>query len=534
MSNYLKTPITRRQCLNLLAKAGGSSAVLHAAGLFGLTATPAAASPVSLKPLMGKKRTVLILGAGISGLTAAYELERAGYSCRIIEASHRIGGRVMTLRHGDFIDELGAPQICPFDDAPNLYFNAGAARIPAHHSGILHYCRLLGVELQLFCNHNKNCYTQDDAIFGGKPLRIREYEADVRGFIGELLAKSAGADAKAELPFNAEDLEKLVSFAKAYGDLTDDLRYRGSERAGYASGGITAPGVLKTPRPLADLLRSDFAAGAMHFAEIADQAPALMTPTGGMDSIVRAFLRQLTSDIQLNCQVSNIQLLPQGVAVTYLQQGERYTEQADYCLNCIPAQLVSGIESNLPANYLAIMRQLGRGKLTKIGLQAKQRFWEQEDIYSGISWTNQDITQIWYPQHDAFKAKGILLGAYSWVPEISDRFAAMTHPQRLATAIAQGTKVHTDYAQHIESGVSVCWQRMNHMLGCGAVWSEALHKTGFALLQAPAGNHYLIGDQLSMHPGWQEGAVRSAWHALADIERREATRSKKYSTGVMA
>ncbi|WP_275692703.1 flavin monoamine oxidase family protein [Rheinheimera hassiensis] len=525
MSNYFNAPLTRRQCLGLLAKAGSSSAVLGAAGIFGLTNAPVSASPVMLKPLQGKNRKVLILGAGISGLTAAYELERAGYSCKILEASHRIGGRVLTLRHGDFIDELGSPQICPFDDAPNLYFNAGAARIPAHHTGILHYCRTLGIELQLFSNHNKNCYTQDDAAFNGQPVRIREYEADMRGFIGELLAKSATAGATLDQPFDEQDLDKFIQFAQAYGDLDSNFTYRGTDRAGYAAGGVTSPAILKQPRPLPDLLRSDFCTGAMHFAEIADQAPALMTPSGGMDSIVKAFLRQLTTPIQLHCQVSNIQLQPHGVAVTYLKQGESYTEQADYCLNCIPAQLVSGIENNLPADYVAIMRQLGRGKLTKIGLQAKQRFWEQEDIYSGISWTKQDITQIWYPHHDAFKAKGILLGAYSWEPQISDRFAAMTHQQRLATAIAQGTKVHANYAQHIENGVSVCWQRMNHMLGCGAVWTEELQKTGFKLLQAPAGNHYLIGDQLSLHPGWQEGAVRSAWHALADIERREALRS---------
>ncbi len=61
---------------------------------------------------------------------------------------------------------------------------------------------------------------------------------------------------------------------------------------------------------------------------------------------------------------------------------------------------------------------------------------------------------------------------------------------------------------------------MNHMFGCPVRWSESLQSQCFKTLQAPAGNHYLIGDQMSYHPGWQEGALHSAFHALADIDKR--------------
>ena len=77
----------------------------------------ASAARPTLAPARGR-RTVLILGAGISGLVAAYELGRAGYQCTVLEASHRAGGRNLTLRHGDLVDEIGNPQICQFDDDP--------------------------------------------------------------------------------------------------------------------------------------------------------------------------------------------------------------------------------------------------------------------------------------------------------------------------------------------------------------------------------------------------------------------------------
>ncbi len=65
----------------------------------------------------------------------------------MLEASFRAGGRNMTLRAGDRIDETGYPQVCQFDKDPDLYFNAGPARIPGHHTHLLDYCKELGVEL---------------------------------------------------------------------------------------------------------------------------------------------------------------------------------------------------------------------------------------------------------------------------------------------------------------------------------------------------------------------------------------------------
>ena len=91
--------------------------------------------------------------------------------------------------------------------------------------------------------------------------------------------------------------------------------------------------------------------------------------------------------------------------------------------------------------------------------------------------------------------------------------------------ISQGEKVHPNYRQYIEKGVSVCWHRMNHMLGCGTYWTPEIYDAAFATLQAPAKRHYLIGDQITLLPAWQEGAVQSAWHAMLDIQQREMARS---------
>ena len=169
----------------------------------------ASAARPTLAPARGR-RTVLILGAGISGLVAAYELGRAGYQCTVLEASHRAGGRNLTLRHGDKVDELGNPQTCPFDDDPDLYLNAGPARIPSTHERLLDYCREFDVALTPFVNDNHNAWVQDDAMFGGKPVRNREYVTDARGFMSELLAKGLAAH-KIDAPLDAADTDRLIA-----------------------------------------------------------------------------------------------------------------------------------------------------------------------------------------------------------------------------------------------------------------------------------------------------------------------------------
>ena len=498
---------------------GTASGVMHAARAFGISPHVEAQAPIQLRPVTGRAPHVLILGAGISGLVAAYELKRAGYRCTLLEASHRAGGRNLTLRHGDRVDELGGEQICRFDDQPNLYFNPGPARIPAEHTGVMHYCRELHVPLQFFCNYNRNCYAQDDKAFKGKPIRLGEFHADLRGFMAELMNKSLLSSAQLDAPFDDLDKDRLVAFLHAFGELQPDGKYHGGTRAGLSSSKLELP-KFKQPHDFKQLLASEYGLGAMHFAEIEDQGPAMMTPVGGMDRIVTHFLEHVDELVTLGAAVTGIKLTGSGVQVQYQRKQKLHTVEADYCLNCIPTHILNGIENNFPAEYSQALTLPARGKLLKIGLQARERFWEEENIFGGISWTHQDITQIWYPEHGTFMPKGILLGAYSWEPEIVNRIAALSPSERIELAVRQGEKVHSNYRQYIETGVSVCWHRMNHLLGCGSYWTEDTYAKGFNLLQAPAGRHYMMGDQLSTLIGWQEGAVRSAWHALKQVQNR--------------
>jgi monoamine oxidase len=532
MHSVMPQTISRRRLLHLIGVTAGSTAAYQAALGLGVMSNVKASIRPDLAPPGAAVKRVAILGAGISGLTAAYELSRKGYECVLLDASHRAGGRNLTLRHGDLVDEIGNPQTCNFDPDPDLYFNAGPARIPGHHTTLLDYCRELDVPLAPFINENRNAWVQDDAAFGGKAVRNREYVTDARGFLAELTAKCIGGPAHLDGAVTKDDAERMMALTRVFGDLNSGNTYKGSSRAGLASYDYTLPQQLKAIRDLPELLKTRLWATVMQFGETEDQAAMMMEPVGGMDQVVEGFKRKVGHLVQTHARVESVMLQEKGVDIVYRNAQGRQKLSADYCLNSIPFQLMAGIPNNFPADYATVLTQIPRGKLFKIGFQMRERFWERETVYGGISWTTQDITQIWYPCHGIHSKKGVVLGAYVFGGDPADRFERMTPAQRLQAAISQGERIHPDYGKYVEAGVSIPWHRMNNMLGCAAEWEPDQRAKYFSKIQAPAGRHYMIGDQVSYHSGWQQGAMQSALHAIADIDKR--TRAELATKGMSA
>ncbi len=125
--------LSRRAFLHRVGQAGGySAAFLMMQGLGLMEATPARAARVDAAPGSGKGVKVVILGGGIAGLVAAYELRARGYECTLLEARSRPGGRNWTVRGGDTVEFLnGTKQACSWDEGN--YQNFGPARLPSIH-----------------------------------------------------------------------------------------------------------------------------------------------------------------------------------------------------------------------------------------------------------------------------------------------------------------------------------------------------------------------------------------------------------------
>jgi monoamine oxidase len=494
----------------------------------GLLPVPTAyAGPPALEPGSGDGIRIAVLGAGIAGLTAAYELGKAGYACTVLEARSRPGGRNWTIRAGDKVEEAHSTQVCRFDAGDHLYFNAGPARIPHHHQAILGYCKAFGVPLEVLVNDDHATYFQSDMVAGGKPVRARQVIHDSRGFLAELLAKAINRNALAE-EVSPEDKDRLLAFVRSFGALARDGSYKGSSRAGYSRspGAGTEKGEIAAPLDYRDLLRSDFWQYKLHYSERFEQAATMLQPIGGMDRIARAFARRLQAAIVYGATVKEIRKTEPGVRIVYADESGRAAAiEADHALCAIPLSVLGKIDTDFSPEVKAAVAACRYAKAVKIAFQADRRFWEDDhQIYGGISWTSRDITQIWYPSSNFHGEKGILLGAYIWDDDIASHFGEMTPEERIAAATEDGEAIHPGYGREVGRGVSVCWHNMPHNLGAWADWRPEERPTSYALLTRPDGAIHFAGEHLSYLTAWQEGAVLSAHAAVQAIADRVKAR----------
>lgn len=517
---------TRRRFLQMVGGAGGAIAVHNAMEGMGLIPTAAkAVTPPNLPTNSGQGTRIAILGAGIAGMTAAYELNKAGYDCTILEAQDHGGGRCWSVRRGTVIQETNQRQVCGFDDAESLYFNPGPARIPYHHQGILGYCKAFGVPMEVIVNENRAAYFQNDGAFGGEAVLNRRVVNDSRGYIAELLAKAINQNAL-DQELTLADKEQMLSFVRSFGNLSSDYAYGGSSRAGYQTppGATLQVGERNEPLEFAELLKSDFWRYKMHFGEGFHQAATMLQPVGGMDQIAKGFERQVGHLIEYNAVVRQIRKTSQGVRVVYADgRGREQALDADFAICTFPLKVLAGIDADFSPAFKTAIATCDYVSAAKVAFQCDCRFWEEDSqIYGGISWTDQDITQIWYPSGGFHGQKGVVVGAYIWDNDIGDPFAEMTLEQRLDKAIAEGSRVHPTYADEVgrATGMSIAWSKMPYSLGGWAEWSEEARATAYPLLIEPDGPIYLAGEHLSHITGWQEGAVVSAHHVVEAIATR--------------
>jgi len=523
------TRLSRRSFLNLVGRAGGSAALYQTMAAMGLLRVPEAyAGPPSLPRDLGTGSHVVILGAGIAGLTAALELRRAGFSCTILEARDRAGGRSRTLRRGDLVREVDSRQRCGFDAGAEMYANMGPARIPQHHQALLGYCRELGVALQPMVNDNRNAFLQSDQAFGGRRVRAREFFGASRGYMAELLAKAVSGHALDEA-LSADDQKSFLAMLRNFGALDREYRFTGSSRLGYSEwpGAGARPGVPMKPLERAELLKPVFAYFQLNWAELIDFAPTMLQPAGGMDRITAAFERRLHPSIRYGAEVREIRRERAGVRIVYRDRvsGATRSVVANYCLCTIPLPVLARVPADFSPEFRAAIAAPAYAKVVKIAFQADRRFWEEDDqIYGGISWTEHDITQVWYPSTGFQARKGVLLGAYIWTDTVAERVGALAPAERLSLAVADGKRLHERYAEHLSHGVSVAWHKVPENLGAWVDWNPETRKSAYATLCQPDGPIHLAGEHLSYVTAWQEGAVLSAQAAVTAIAERVRAR----------
>ncbi len=472
-----------------------------------------------------RKEKVLILGAGLAGMACAYELKKLGYDCVILEARERSGGRLFTIRRGGMSEETGNG-VLTADFDPGLYFNAGPSRIPHHHRLTLHYCKELGVPLEVYNNVNEAAwyFSEGEGKLSGKKIRKKEMHNDMRGYMMELVAKAMHAD-QLDKTLTAEDHEKFLMYVRAEGalDMTDS--YKGSSRRGYhipPGAGLQA-GSVDVPYAFADLVRSGLAGPDFYnVAEyVTELQQTMLQAQGGNDRIVAALEARLDGIIRHRCVVREILNTESGVRVRYSDEKEERQLEADYCICTLPLTVLTDVTHNFSSNWSRAIDQTVYIAAGKMGMQFKRRFWEEDEmIYGGITHTNNELYQLFYPSNDYHSHKGLLIGYYNF-NERAERIGELNYADREKLAFVKGKLIHPQYEQEYEGkSFSVSWHKTKYTLGGWAIYSEEERQRNYRYLLEPDRQVYLAGEHLSYLNGWMAGAFESARAVVTDLHNR--------------
>lgn len=421
---------------------------------------------------------VVVVGAGMAGLGAALALCDAGHRVTVLEASDRLGGRVLTYRWRGLVAELGGEWI---DDG---------------HGEIVALCGRFG--LQLRSDKSRQC-----SIFRGTAVLDTMPEDDwALGMAAAGLSEGAQGAIRRLLGTIAAGAAALIRPSAPADTVAADL-----DRHSVASWLAEAGAPAEAAEWLAIGVRSDFGVGPeeislLQLAQCWEEAPprASSRIIGGNDRLPEAMASALRGEVRLGSAVEAIRASAQGVEVL---AGPRRII-ADAVVVAVAAGAAGAIryEPPLPGAQTAALAALGYGRITKRLLPCVARPWSGERS----SWWFTDLpSQVLYEPSWGQPGQGGLLTAYT---------AGTTYPdegQALADLDAVFPGARTAWAGQ---SVAKCWGDDPCSGGAYAAFGPGYLTEHGAVLGRAHGRIAFAGEHLSLrNPGYMEGAVRSGQDA---------------------
>jgi monoamine oxidase len=450
-----------------------------------------------------RRKKVIIVGAGMAGLVAAYELKRAGHEPLIIEGQQRVGGRVLTLRQ-------------PFTEGQ--YAEVGAMRIPRAHDLTLEYIAKFGLPTNDFTMDNPNAY----CFIGGRRLRISQANADP-GLLGFETTPRERSHTAGSLWMDA--IEPLLRMLRTDGPTAWDeivsiydqystreyLEARGWSEAAIEMYGLVANQEAVMNSSFLEVFREDAGNYYTNMLEI----------QGGTDRLPYAFLPELSQNIRFGAKMIALNQSPDDVTVFYQTAAGREQVTADYAIIAVPFPVLRHVEVLKPfsrAKQRAI-RQLHYDASAKILFQCRRRFWEEDDgIFGGGTITDLPIRNLFYPDHGRETGRGVILASYTW-SEDAQRWGSLSPSDRIAQALNDVAQIHPQVLREFEVGASWMWHDDEFAGGAFALFDPGQHRLLHDQIVAPEGRIHFAGEHASLYHAWIQGAIESGLREAIAIHR---------------
>ena len=454
---------------------------------------------------MPSPQSIIVIGAGMAGLSAALDLLAKGHDVTVLEARTRPGGRVFTIRE-------------PFADG--LYVEGGAMQVFDSHARVQRYIQQLGLEIDpirpspgIAIRHvmGKRIESKPgERIVWPFELNAAEREVD-----GRMLWQKYVAPAVREVA-EAESNDPLLRSLEKYDRITfsDFLRAQGASPAAMAILAIGLPsGLGDGPDRVSalDLLRE-----AAH-RQAAKQS---FTIRGGTDRLPKALAAQLGDRIHYGTPVVRLEQQPNGVRVIAMQGRAPRTFTGDRIVCAIPFTVLRRLEISPPfgGEKRTTVAQLRYTSVARVYVQTRTRFWTADGL-SGNASTDLPVMGVYERTINQPGTRGIL---ESYMAGANARRAtASSEADRLTMTLAGMAKVYPRIIEQYEGGTSKCWDEDEWARGAYAWFEPGQMMTLMPHVARPEGRIHFAGEHASTWPGWIEGALESAERVVREID--EAT-----------
>jgi monoamine oxidase len=465
----------------------------------------------------GRSR-VSIIGAGIAGLVAAYELEQRGYQVEIFEAAQRIGGRIYTYHFG--LDP----------EAP--FAELGAMRIPTKHRHTMDYIVRLGLaeEVRPF----QSLLADQNALLG-KPtgfvrlcdapptllecLRRRLADRDYRdetllfgaqlGLIVNVIAPPAQRESlRHDLTRNLLDLVERI-------DLGPYVRHS-------LAGQTIDLHALVAAHPY---LREACSGDLRSFLDdiLTETSPELVRLRGGMSRLVQRLARRISGPLLCGREVVGLDVRADGVLIR-IREGTRVsTRHSDYVVCTAPFPVLRRMQlSGFTQDKLDVIHGVQYVPATKVAFHCSEPFWHEEGITGGASSSNGPIQQTYYPSVDGDPALGAVLLASYTIGDDAELLGRLSPTDRHEYVLEELAKMHPALLRPglVLNAVSVAWgQEPWCGGGCTVRWGKdaATCEEERRRVARPLGTLFFAGEHCSSAPAWIEGAIESSLDAVTQI-----------------
>lgn len=440
---------------------------------------------------------IIVIGAGLGGLSCAYELIGAGFDVTVLEARSRPGGRVRTYRD-------------PFAD--NLYAEMGAEYVDSSDEYARKYCKKFGLEILPA--------KQYDGIF----VRGKKYGmADFKSFKQKLPYKgtSGGKLFGQELNYIRHWVEKITDPKDIPAEVLELDR-------------ISAAHLLRkegAPRDIIDLYTytnatertcapSQISALTMVFGHFYAAAFSENTVEGrifgGNDQLPKSFAKVIARQLKYNCPVKKIHHNIDGVEITFEESGKLNTMSADRCVIAMPLTILrkTRIDPHFPDDKMHCIRDQAYGHVMKIAMQFKRRIWDEKDSVGQRVFTDTRLRRVYHFSIDQPGPRGILLTFTSG--EDAARLGKLSQQRTLQIARKTVTEIWPRSPQFWESGIPKYWNEDPWMQG--SYTYVGLGQWDYKkILKRPEGRVHFAGEHTTEFGSSMNGAIESGVRASREI-----------------